>query len=359
MKKTQLMAVAATMAMLANTCIVHANDAVYLANGNQLVPIHETDISIKKEVLTISLCDDGMARVEVDYEFLNKGKAKTVQMGFEARKPYNTDDALNPAGIHPYIKDFTVVMNGKKLSYRNAVVEPGLLDTPYTGPKDNRPEEEEFEQYSYAYCFDASFSEGINHVRHTYSYQMSYGVGRTFEVPYWLKPAARWQGGVIGDFTLRIRAPKTAKHFVMADSLFAAHEFKVTEGKGKVRHSQYGWSPKLVEVALRDGTVEWHSQNFRPSDDISIESADAFTSFDQNYPVGWFYDRSDRFMVWEREIPDELARNLPYASRGYVFTKKELQKKFEQFWWYIPDPTWKAATDDFTPREWRLIKEKR
>lgn len=334
-----------------------ANDGVYFANGNQLIPIHETDISVKKETLTITLGDDGYAAVDVYYEFYNHGKAKTVQMGFESMKPYNTTDELNPAGIHPYIKDFTVVMNGKQLSYHNAVVEPGLLDTPYTGPKDDRPKE--FEQYAYAYCFEAYFQEGLNNVHHTYRYQISYGVGRTFEVPYWLKPAARWKGGKIDDFTLRIRALNTAKHFILADSLFTDHEFVVTEGKGKIRHSQYGWSPRLVEVALRNGTVEWHGKDFIPSDNINIQSADTYIAFNDKYPVGTFYDRSERYITWppERKIPAEVARNLPFANRGYVFKKKSLKKLFSKFWWYMPDPSYQSSTDDFTPREWRLLRE--
>lgn len=339
---------------------VHANDGVYFANGNQLVPIHETDISVAKEVLTISLCDDGYALVEVDYEFFNHGATKTVQMGFEAMKPYNTIDKLNPAGVHPYIKDFTVVMNGKSLPYRNAVVEPGTINQPYTGPKDDRPEE--FEQYAYSYCFEATFHEGINRVRHTYSYKMSYGVGRTFEVPYWLKPAARWQGGVIGDFTLRVKAPHTAKHFIMADSLFKSSNFVITEGKGKVRRSQYGYSPSLFEVALRDGTAELHVQNFTPSDNITIQSADTYSCFNEKYPAGFFYDRSDNYQIWnetDNKVPSQLARNLPYANRGYVFKKESLRKLFSQFWWYMPDPNYVPNTADFTPREWKLIKKRK
>lgn len=354
MKRTFLLILALT---LITTNSARANDGVYFANGSQLTPIRETKISVAKEVLTISLCDDGFARVEVDYEFLNHGSEKTVRMGFEAMKPYNTTDTLNPSGIHPYIKDFTVVMNDTQLPYRNAVVEVGELETPYTGPKDDRPEE--FEQYAYAYLFDATFREGLNHVRHTYRYQMSYGVGRTFEVPYWLKPAARWQGGVIGDFTLRIRTPKTAKHFIIADSLFVGNDFKITEGAGKIRHSQYGWSPHLVEVSLRNGTVEWHARNFRPTDDINIQSADTYTAFDQKFPPGSFYDRSETFLNWQPEpkFPDYLARNLPYAHRGYIFKKKALRKLFNQFWWYMPDSSYRPSTHDFTPREWKLIRE--
>ncbi|MBR4573213.1 MAG: DUF4424 family protein [Prevotella sp.] len=333
-----------------------ANDGVYYVRGAELVPVRETEVSVRSEVLTISLCDDGFAKVDVDYEFYNHGAEKTIQMGFEAAKPYNTEDTLNPKGIHPYIYGFTVEVNGEKMPYRNAVVEPGLLDTPYTGIKDDRPEE--FEQYSYAYCFDALMKKGVNRVHHTYSYKMSYGVGRTFEVPYWLTPAARWQGGVIEHFTLRIKAPNTAKHFVMADSTFRAAEFKVVEGVGKVRHIKEGWM-SVVEIALRNGTVEWKVDNFRPSEDFCIQSADTYISFNEKYPVGTFYDRSDKFVVWpqERKAPASIARNMPFAHRGYVFKKKSLRSFFESLWWYMPDESYQPTTADFTPREWRFMKD--
>ena len=62
------------------------------------------------------------ARVDVQYELDNPGTAKTVVMGFEANAPYNDDVPFSPQGIHPYIADFTVNMNGEKLAYMNAVV---------------------------------------------------------------------------------------------------------------------------------------------------------------------------------------------------------------------------------------------
>lgn len=333
-----------------------SNDAVYFARGNQLVPVHETDISISSEVLSITLADDGYARITVDYEFYNHGAARTVEMGFEAAKPYNSGDTLITSGRHPYIEDFTVVMNGQSLGYRTAVIEAGAIDKPFT-PEDGM--EPDFSPFAYAYYFDAHFDKGKNIVRHTYRYRVSYGIARTFTVPYWLTPALRWRGGKIGDFTLRITADKTAKHFIMADSLFTASEFVVTRGAGKVRHTQYGYED-MVEVALRDATVEWHSHDFVPRANIEIMSADVYTFFDDNYPVGTFYDRSDYYVAGGyngKPVPRRLARNLPYASRGYVFKDPKLRKQFERFWWYMPDPSWQASTDDFTPREWRLIRE--
>ena len=110
---------------------VWANDGVYLVNGNHLVPLNETDISIEKEVLTISLGDDGFASVDVRYVFFNNANDKVVLMGFEADAPYNDLAAITRSFRHPYIEDFTVVMNGEKLSFENALVAVNNGDTDF------------------------------------------------------------------------------------------------------------------------------------------------------------------------------------------------------------------------------------
>ena len=83
-----------------------ANDGVFYVNGNHLIPLEETDISIKKEILTITLCDDGFASVDVQYEMVNNGAPKTITMGFEASVPYNDGESFNKNCTHPNIKDF-------------------------------------------------------------------------------------------------------------------------------------------------------------------------------------------------------------------------------------------------------------
>lgn len=93
-----------------------ANDGVYFTSGNFLQPIKETDISVAKEILTISIDKDSFATVDVYYEFMNNGKAKNITMAFEATAPYNDYSPLSHKGIHPHIKDFTATMNGKQLS---------------------------------------------------------------------------------------------------------------------------------------------------------------------------------------------------------------------------------------------------
>ena len=85
--------------MFALVCIINtamANDCVFFFKGNQLIPDDtEKDISVQKEILTISLQDDGYTTVNVYYEFFNKlDTDKTVVMGFEANPPYNTDAVI-------------------------------------------------------------------------------------------------------------------------------------------------------------------------------------------------------------------------------------------------------------------------
>ena len=368
-------------------CAVTAwgNDGVFFVNGNHLVPVHETDIALTSEVLAITLGDDGYASVDVQYVLTNRGQEKTVTMGFEASAPYNDYEPFSPQGIHPHIHDFTVVMNGRQLTFTNAVVKEE-----YDVPCDFKPldlkrwksygevkmrngedlpnnsllydaERDSLVSFAYAYYFEARFLPGRNTIHHTYRYLMSSGVDRCFHVPYWLTPAMRWANRQIDDFTLHISAPHSCKHFCVENSLFAQSQFVVTEGVGKVRTTKC-YDEQFAEIVVRNGTVTWHARNFKPTDDMHIQSAERL--YFDNYKLGTFYDRSNNYMPgsymiemnqspWQRRI----LKNLPYANRGYVFRDKKLQRYFSQFWWYMPDPQWKADTRDFTPREWQLINK--
>lgn len=382
MKKKHLLLIAVTLVVCLRTW---SNDGVFYVNGNHLVPVQETDIALTNEILTISLSDDGYASVDVRYVLTNRGKEKVVAMGFEADAPYNDDAPFSLRGIHPYISDFTVEMNDECLTYMNAVVKTDYDEACDFQPLDLQrwksygevrmrdgedlpnnsmlydAKRDSLVSFAYAYYFVARFRPGRNTIHHTYRYRMSYGVGRTFEVPYWLLPAMRWSNRQIDDFTLRIRAPRTAKHFFLADSLFAASPFVVTEGTGKVRKVRWG-NVGVTEIAMRYATVEWHTRDFKPRGNMEIQSAELLYS--DSFRLGTFYDRSDTYVPGSYLIEIDgskeqrrILTNLPYASRGYVFKDKSLQKYFGQFWWYMPDPSWKADTGDFTSREWKLINK--
>ena len=104
-----------------STLFTYGNDGVFYAAGNQLIPITETDISVKKEVLTINRVDKHL-EVSVYYEFFNPVGEKELLVGFEAMSAYNGHDPMATFPAHPHIRNFKVVMNGEPMSYQVAHV---------------------------------------------------------------------------------------------------------------------------------------------------------------------------------------------------------------------------------------------
>ncbi|HCN36878.1 MAG TPA: hypothetical protein DIS94_04100, partial [Bacteroidetes bacterium] len=52
---------------------IYSNDGVFFMRGNQLIPMFESEISLKKEVLTIERIDDYKFKVKVEYDLFNPG----------------------------------------------------------------------------------------------------------------------------------------------------------------------------------------------------------------------------------------------------------------------------------------------
>jgi hypothetical protein len=50
---------------------VYGNDGAFYAKGNQLVPIRESDISVKKEILSVKKVRNDYFEITVYYEFCN------------------------------------------------------------------------------------------------------------------------------------------------------------------------------------------------------------------------------------------------------------------------------------------------
>ena len=367
-----------------------ANDSGYATFGNMLVPFVSTDISVDKEVLTIRLADDGKTYIDVDYTFINHGKEKTILMGFEADPGYPGVDISDNG--HPEIYDFTVMMNGTRITPKTSVV---LLDE-NDNVIDRKPidvskyayqdfrrvvkkgNEENYEAeswgYAFVYSFNATFKQGENHIHHTYNYQNGAGVMENYFLTYKLSPAARWAGGAIRDFTLRVTAPNTAKHFFLETEFVQKQDPMIVSGVAKFRNKskKYDWddSPNNThyykEISMRNATLEWHLTNYSPKQELEIRSADSFyydyssdvasptAYYDRSCGIYWLWTNQEKYNAQQRR----LIRNLPFASRGYVFKDATLKKHFSKLWWYMPDPSYNSAnTSDFTERERELLKE--
>lgn len=288
--------VSVLLALLFATSI-KANDAVFYMSGATLVPIKETDISISKEILTITVGKDDYATVDVYYEFYNPKKSKTVTMAFEAMAP--SYGPIHRDGTHPFIKDFTVQMNGSSLPFENALIESeygkptdytpltiGELD-PDEEDEDGMPDgdyvydekQDKYVPFSYCYFFTANFKKGVNTVHHTYRYRMNQNIYANYVIDYWLTPAARWAGGKIGDFTLRIKSER-AGEICMVDSLFMGKPWDINSYQYFFYHENpYALNGSKVEhFMLADlnpnKALEWHSTDFVPSRNITIYPAD-------------------------------------------------------------------------------------
>lgn len=371
------------LAMQLTPYALRANDGVYYTSGSMLMPMSESEIQVKKEILTITIADKENADVDVYYEFYNPtDKPKTVRMGFEALPDYNADWQLHRDGKHPYIYDFVVEMNGEQMKYKNSLasVQDGcklLTDkelekwelSEWGSALALKSDQEVTMDFAYVYYFDATFVPGLNRVHHTYSYKMSMTVGTTFEIPYKLSPAGRWAGNKIGDFTLKLCVPHTAKNFLFSCTALDDIKPAIVEGTGKMR--KVGEDLASTEFSLRDGVVTWHALNFVPDEnELYIYSSDCFTTFSEEAPLGSFYDRTtymhlDVYESLHESEPDGMTddfrraviRNLPYAHRGRIFKRSDLDKYFRSLWWYMPDPNYTDDTSDFTPSDWHYVRE--
>jgi len=59
-----------------------ANDGSFYASGNNLIPLQETEISLKKELLKFYVRDYKWMSVEVNFEFYNPGPEKKTNSRF-------------------------------------------------------------------------------------------------------------------------------------------------------------------------------------------------------------------------------------------------------------------------------------
>ncbi len=336
-----------------------ANDSEYYAVGNQLVPLRQTSIRVSKEVLSIDLRDDNSAYVDVYYEFTNPESApKTITMGFEADPPYFCyDEDLNRRNEHPYIKNFTVEINGQRIAHKNAISHAGnfrpIRKTMQlcAFDEDSDPTNDDL---VYVYYFEATFQPGVNKVHHTYHYQLGSSTTHFYFLEYKLSPAARWANGQIDDFTLRVSAKQTAKHFFIPTNCVQGMQPRVVSGKGKTRRTKSDMDDSQEwEIAVRKGVVEFHAAKFRPKHELYLHSGLLCGGLNATYDRSMYM--AECGFIENNDFTTRVIHNLPYASRGRVFKDPKLQAFFESCWWYMPNPNYKDDTSDFTPVDWNYI----
>ena len=344
--------------------LITANDGVFYANGNHLIPIFETDISVKKEILTLRKINNQYVEVTVYYEFFNPKDEKTIVVGFEAFSPEGDAERMPVNGFHPYIKDFTVLLNNTNLMYQVAFVS----DSTYAknGIVNSLREDQlkdEDGSYYYVYYFNATFKKGLNIVKHTYRYNLSGTVDMNYNIEYILTAAKRWANKQIDDFTLIIDTGEFESFFVNRTFFNNLTEWKI-DGNGNAKFisqdRNYYFDTDAVKFNIRDGNIVFKQKNFNPQGELFLYSMNYnFTEDAFNYrtdALPYSLNQQERIADPLDGLSKKILRNLPFARRGYVFTNQEIQRYYETMTdWYIPDNSYKADINLLTGPEKELV----
>ena len=382
---------------LISVAVAYANDGVFYAEGNHLIPITETDIRVQKEVLTLNREEDKI-QVTVYYEFYNPTAAKEVLVGFEADGGGSAPQDSFPQ--HPCIKNFKVIMNGESLNYTVTPVDRHFESgrkVSYGYFKDGHIEGMPIEQYKkelaemeapeaisdYVYHFNAQFRPGLNIIQHTYDFDLSYRQeysdkgfeGYAYFFPYVLTAANRWANHQIDDFTLIVNmGDRTSFH--ISPAFFESASQWSFPGKGKYTVNTVSDGKEYSEFHVSQGGIKFHKENFHPDGDLYIfdlsmsfdlradnTSADNILSTVKSkfYPlvISDYYLKKDRSeAAFDTYTPEQrrILKNLPFAYRGYIFNSKELQDFYESTSWYIPNPAYKADMQQLPDEEQRWVE---
>lgn len=361
-----------------------ANDSEYFMHGDQLIPLQQNDISIQKEVLNITQIERNIFLVDVNYTFYNPSQEQTLLVGFEARAPRNyygiSGDDPQIGTTHPFLEDFSVVLNGVKLPYQTALVSdkvalnPPILDTynlshikvkngEVHGLSEQQVAKLDYEMgeefsFSYAYYFKATFKPGKNTLRHQYRFSYGESVGHAYQMGYLLTPANRWENKQIDDFTLNIYL-KSLDGVLIERNFFndASH----WTSDGQLSTSLYTDFGRKVMQFNGDGKVlTFHKNNFHPQGELYLYKGGSEIDYTDLIPdLGYCfanlsYYNDELFEACKNATAFELKvlRNLPFAKRGYVFVDKTVQKYYQDNQkWYQANPTYQADMKDFTNEE--------
>ncbi len=353
-----------TILLIFTNFLVCANDGAFFAKGNQLIPINETDIKVKKEILTLKKVRNQFIEVTVYYEFFNPSEDKKLTVGFEAFSPEGDVDGAPKNGHHPYMRDFTVELNNSILKYNVTYISDSLyknnrtiksLDlTKFEGSKSGN-----YVDFYYVYHFEANFKKGINIIKHTYNYDLSNSIDYNFDFEYVLTAANRWANKQIDDFTLIIDIGEFETFYINKSFFKNSNEWLIN-GIGRLEEIK-GIPNSIIEkdavkFHLQKGNLIFQKKNFTINGDLFL--------FAQNYNgiqnldyIPFSYYQEDKINEPQNEFQRKVLKNLPFARRGYIFQNQDLNNFYRKLEWYIPNPNYEANLELLTENEKMWIEK--
>lgn len=347
-----------------------ANDWEFGSEGEHIIPLKGSNMSIKKEKITLKLTPDGML-VNVKFTFDNP-TAENKIVGFVTPESgnggYYEEENVTRKPEPLNIKNFKTTVNGKEVKSNvellSKLLSRGVLDNNIVTEYVKAEKEKEF--YNYVYYFNADFKQGENVVEHSYFYTGSYGVyERDFE--YVVTTISKWKNKTVEDFEIEVYP---GNYFVKLPYSFWTNTKKINweiVGKGKMITVAPTKQPNdedatilektgVVYSKLDNGFIRYKTKNFSPTDNFYMVRMDNILGFDYEFQEGKIqgYKFKDDYFTFLREtvyddypsivsslkdLKDkdlDIIRNYPYAFAGYDFAKKDLKDYFSQFIWYSP-----------------------
>lgn len=253
------------------------------------MPINDNDISVTKEILYIREMDsifEGRLKYELEqyvevsvyYEFFNSGPEKEILVGFEAESPFGDVDGRPFNGEHPFMKDFTVNLNGDSLpfsisylSWKDSLQHSGLnkaindietLELKYQNPNAI--------DFYYVYHFKARFKKGKNIVKHTYRMALSSGVDLAMSFDYKLTTANRWANRQIDDFTLIIDLDMYDTFTVEGSFFSGTEDWTCAQGKMEWIRAIYPYLDSCLQISSIKESLVFHKTNFAPEGELYV-----------------------------------------------------------------------------------------
>lgn len=347
-----------------------ANDGAYYTSGNQLIPINETDVSVTKEILQIIRINENEVKIIVDYVFFNPTNTKSIIVGFEAPSPNGDVIGYPKEGKHPYIKEFTVLMNDKYLSYNTALVmDSNYNDNGHIKSKSlNEIVDTNFDpnypNFYYVNYFNATFKKGFNKIKHEYIFKLASSIENNYSINYILTAANRWANKQIDDFTLIVDLGDYCDYNISRD-FFTKFEGwsqanKLTDGIG---HYYNTFNSNPMRVFTNNQPIVFKKLNFQPKGELYIYSKRNILSLDitefnyKNHPLDYDLNNFHFITSTSDEASFKIIRNYPYARRGYIFKTKMIQAYYESQEWYVPNTNYIANFNELTEKEKKWLKE--
>jgi len=319
-----------------------ADDAVFSGNGDNLHPVKETSIELKKEILSFKISENYVS-VNVYFEFYNPGRARNLLVGFVTGAPGGTDAGFNECRI----KEFTVIFNDKSLKY-----ELRNLDS------------------EFVFIFNAHFTEGWNIVQHSYLLPPSGEAALYNYYAYTITTGKSWANHEIEDFQLDIDLG-SGLHYYPGTFWKSGKpvDWKII-GTGKKVDSDFH-TPNFLDKALpfkayiQSGYVSFLAKHFKPDYDFKFGTPDYchWVSGESEYRdmISTFLDYcSSEYNINDNtaEKTDlDLLEKFVYALHGYTFQDKETADFFNSIYWYMPNYSLKKENIMLTNYESKLIRK--